>query len=59
MTKDNIVEESEKFDLTFIIPSSLKGQVLPGNITDAVGNIIDNSSKKKSLDLVMFILLFC
>ena len=59
MTKDNIVEESEKFDLTFIIPSSLKGQVLPGNITDAVGNIIDNSSKKKLLDLVMFILLFC
>ena len=44
--KDNIVEELETFNITIVIPSSLKDQVILGNITNAVGNIIDNTSKK-------------
>ena len=44
--KDDIAEESEMFDLTFIIHSSLKDQVTSGTITNAVGNITDNTSKK-------------
>ena len=43
---DDIVERSETFDLKITIPSSLKDQVIPGNITKAVGSIIDNTSKK-------------
>ena len=34
---DIIAEESETFDLTFIIPPSLSNQVIPGKITKAVG----------------------
>ena len=45
VTKDNIAEESETFDLTFIIPPSLRSQVIPKRITKAVGVIIDNTSK--------------
>ena len=45
VSKDNIAEGSETFDLTFIIPSSLSDQVIPGNITKAVGVIIDDTSK--------------
>ena len=44
--KDDIVEESETFNLAFTIPSSLKDQVKLGDVTDAVGTIIDNTSKK-------------
>ena len=46
VTNDNIVEGPETFDLTFTIPSSLEDQVIPGNITNATGNITDNTSKK-------------
>ena len=46
VTKDNIAEESETFDLTLIIPPSLSGQVVPGNITKAVGVITDDTSKR-------------
>ena len=44
--KDNIAEGSETFNLNFIIPSSLKDQIMPGTITEAVGNITDKTSKK-------------
>ena len=44
VTKDVIVEETETFDLNFTIPSSLK-RVMMGNISRALGNIIDNTSK--------------
>ena len=43
---DAILEETEKFDVSFAIPSSLQGKVIPGTITKAVGSIIDNTSKK-------------
>ena len=49
---DNIAEELEKFDLSFTIPSSLESQVISGAITKAVGNITDNTSKKKLLDSI-------
>ena len=45
VTKDAIAEESETFDLTFIIPSSLSDQVIPGKITKAIGVITDDTSK--------------
>ena len=45
VTRDIIAEELETFDLTFIIPPSLSGQVIPGKITKAVGVIIDDTSK--------------
>ena len=45
VTKDNIAEESETFDLTFVIPSSLRGQLIPKRITKAVGVITDDTSK--------------
>ena len=45
VTKDVIAEESETFDLNFTIPSLPCGRVIPGNITTAVGNIIDDTSK--------------
>ena len=44
--KDDIAEESETFDLNFIIPLSLEDQIMSGTITEAVGNITDNTSKK-------------
>ena len=43
---DNIAERPEEFDLTLTIPSSLTGQVISGNIINAVGIITDNTSKK-------------
>lgn len=45
VTNDDIAEQSETFDLSFTIPPSLSGQVIPGNITAAVGNITDDTSK--------------
>ena len=45
VTKDNIAEESETFDLTLTIPPSLSGQVIPVQITKAVGVISDDTSK--------------
>lgn len=45
LTTDNILEQSETFDLSFIIPPSLHGQVLSG-INKAVVNITDDTRKK-------------
>jgi len=45
VTNDSIAEKSETFDLDFIIPSSLSGRVIPGTITEAVGNITDDTGK--------------
>jgi len=42
---DTLREEPETFDLSFTIPSSLNGQVIPGSITAAVGNISEDSGK--------------
>ena len=44
--KDNIIEQKETFDLNFTIPSSMKDQIMPGTIIEAIGNITDNTSKK-------------
>ena len=45
LTNDNIVEALEIFDLILSIPSSLSGQVIPGTITKAIGNITDDTGK--------------
>ena len=45
ITKDSMAEQLETFDLTFIIPPSLSGQVIPKRITKAVGVITDDTSK--------------
>jgi len=44
VTIDAISEDSETFDLRFIIPPS-QSHVVPGNITMAVGNIADTTSR--------------
>ena len=43
VTNDSILEESETFNLAFIIPSSLSGRVIPGDITTATGIITDDT----------------
>jgi len=45
VTNDNIAEQSETFDLDITIPPALGGDVVPGDITTAVGKITDISSK--------------
>ena len=52
VTVDDIVEGPEIFDLSFTIPSSLQGQIMPGVNTTAVAIIDDNSSKKSSVKLL-------
>ena len=42
---DDIVEESESFNLKFTISPSVNIQVIPGNITEATGLITDDTSK--------------
>ena len=49
VTMDNIAEQSETFDLSLTIPPALSGDVVPGNIATAVGNITDITSKIFSL----------
>ena len=46
VSKDDIIEEMETFNLNFSIPSSLSGKVILGNITTATGIIVDDSGKK-------------
>ena len=45
VTMDDIAEEAETFDLSYTIPPALSGDVVPGNIAAAVGNITDITSK--------------
>jgi len=45
VTMDNIAEPPETFDLNFIIPPVLSGDVVPGSIATAIGNITDATSK--------------
>jgi len=45
VTKDKIAEKSETFNLSLIVPSLLRSQVIPGTITKAVGNITDDTGK--------------
>ena len=42
---DDIVEESEMFNLTLTISSSLNDKVILGNVIEATGIITDNTSK--------------
>ena len=46
VTVDSILEKPETFNLSFIIASSLQGQIMPGVNTTAVGTILDDTSKK-------------
>jgi len=59
VTKDNIAEELETFDITIVIPSSFKDQVILGDVTNAFGTIIDNTSKIILLILIIFPSLYC
>jgi len=45
ITMDDIAEQSETFDLSLTIPPALSGDVIPGNISTAVGNITDDTSE--------------
>ena len=45
VTKDDIAEGMETFNLTLTIPSSLSGRVTPGDIVTATATIIDETSK--------------
>ena len=45
LINDSIAEGPEIFDLNFTIPSSLSGRVIPGTITEAIGYILDDTSK--------------
>ena len=45
VTKDNIAEEMETFNLNLSIPSSLRGRVIPGDIVTATVTIIDQTGK--------------
>ena len=59
LTKDNIAEELEKFDITIAIPSSFKDQVILGDVTNAFGTIIDNTSKNNILLLLIIFVSLC
>ena len=50
VTKDDIVEEVEAFNLNISIPSSLSGRVILGNTANATCNIIDDTGKLKLLN---------
>ena len=50
---DNIVEGPETFDLSFTIPSSLRGRVIPGAVTEAIGNITDDTGKTYMLIILL------
>ena len=43
--QDKIVEDTETFDVTIDIPSSLKHRISPGRQRKAVATIIDSTSK--------------
>ena len=58
VTVDGIVERTETFDLSFTIPSSLQGQVMPGAITTAAAIIADETSKEILLSSVKLLYLF-
>ena len=45
LVNDSIAEGPETFDLSFTIPSSLSGRVIPGTITKAIGTITDDTGK--------------
>ena len=45
LINDSIAEGPETFDLSITIPLSLSGQVEFGTITEAVGYILDDTSK--------------
>ena len=45
VTKDEILEPSESFGLTFTVPSMLSTRVLVGDPNTATGDIIDSNGK--------------
>ena len=59
MIDDNIVEGPETFRLAITIPSSLSGQVELGTITEAIGNITDDTGKTLSANYSFVDLLLC
>ena len=48
VTKDDIVEEDETFNIILNVPSSLAPKVVPGSITSSIGTIIDTTGKHKT-----------
>ena len=58
VTVDNIIEILEILHLSFTIPSSLQGQVMPGAITTAIAIITDDTSKEIMLGSVNLLHLF-
>lgn len=59
VTKDDIVEEVEVFNLNISIPSSLSGRVILGSTATATCNIIDDTGKLKLLDNYSINLFVC
>ena len=55
--QDKIVEDTETFDVTIDIPSSLKHRISPGRQRKAVATIIDSTSKF-SIGLLMYFIWF-
>ena len=45
VTKDDIAEDMESFNLNLTLPSSLSGRVTPGDIVTATATIIDDTGK--------------
>ena len=45
LINDSTAEGPETFDLSFAIPISLSGQVIPGAITKAIGIVSDDTGK--------------
>ena len=50
VTKDDIAEETETFNLNFSLPLSLSGKVIPGVITTATGTIVDDTGKREMVN---------
>lgn len=55
LINDSVAEGPETFNLSLSIPSSLSGRVIPGTITEAVGNITDDTGKAEFVRSVHFI----
>ena len=56
---DSIVEAIETFNLSFTIPSSLQGQVIPGAFATAAGIIIDDDSKNSFVKVTLIYCPYC
>ena len=59
LINDDIVEPIETFDLSFTIPSSLQGQVIPEAFATAAGIIIDDDSKNSFVKVTLIYCPYC